>query len=202
MIQTNGSYFRSISNPSESSLRIFSALFIAFLCFPHLFVMWWNKLFQNFYSIESYIAAFINFFLALLLHISAITTATAEEALESTNNKKQLLGVLGQCGSWNDLATIHCTATEKVNVHYTMEIHNLKMRIDFKKENLESAEIAYRPKPQGSGLRGPETPTLTLPTWTNIPADQSDPSSTGGITYLSGYANGLPSSIYFKLPLS
>jgi len=135
-----------------------------------------------------------NFFLALLLHISAFTTATAAVVVESTNYNKQLLGVLGQCGSWNDLATIDCTATQKVNVHYTMEMHNLKMRIlsgEISKqkktviadEKAAESAIAYRPKPQGSGLRGPETPTLTLPTWTNIPADQSDPSSTGGITY-------------------
>eukprot|EP01035_Chromulina_nebulosa_P006142 gene6142-8316_t len=136
------------------------------------------------------------YYVAVFLQAVVISTAT-EVAAESSDaititSSKKLMGLEGQCGSWNDLADIDCTATPKVNVHYTMEMHNLKMRmlngeISNKKRNLaeksiESSAISYAPQPFGASLRGSSASTLTLPTWTNIPAGQS-PSSTGGTTY-------------------
>ena len=119
-------------------------------------------------------------------------TEVVGEASDTLTSSKKFLGLMGQCGSWNDLADIDCTATPILNVHYTMDMHNLKMRIlsgeisNKKKslagKNIESAVTVYSPQPLGASLRGPATSALTLPTWTNIPAGQG-PSSTGGITY-------------------
>eukprot|EP01035_Chromulina_nebulosa_P002624 gene2624-3567_t len=138
------------------------------------------------------ISIVVVFVLAVVISIATEVAGSSDE-LTMTSSKK-LMGLEGQCGSWNDLADIDCTATPILNVHYTMDMHNLKMRIlngkisnkikRLAEKSAKSSALAYSPEPFGAtSLRGgSSTATLTLPTWTNIPAGHS-PSSTGGTTY-------------------
>ena len=62
--------------------------------------------------------------LPVILVLTLFTSCLAAEM-----NGKRLMSKLGECGSWNNLADIDCTAAPKLKVHYTREMHDLKLRM-------------------------------------------------------------------------
>lgn len=50
-------------------------------------------------------------------------------SLAADTDKKRQMSNLGDCGQWNNLVEIDCSAIPKLNVHYTRDLHDLKMRM-------------------------------------------------------------------------
>ena len=67
---------------------------------------------------------------------------------------ERLLSNLGHCGSWNDLAEIDCTATPRINVLYTIELHDIKIKT--LSEKILESSVSPAAEPKNYNFRGSE----------------------------------------------
>ena len=75
-------------------------------------------------------------------------------ARAALKTSERLLSNLGHCGSWNDLAEIDCTATPRINVLYTIELHDIKIKT--LSEKILESSVSPAAEPKNYNFRGSE----------------------------------------------